>query len=147
MPFMLKLLIFPYTHVNTFTDGYKTTVLQSMKVPSFKAVPESSTINKINLLGSDNNTYNTIISKSFGNKNCDHLGSTENCQGKYYPGDNIPKTAPRPALSEALTLVAFSAVRAHTRSSMRNFDIQHVRFERTITEVGYGWDPRDSYFE
>ena len=44
-------------------------------------------------------------------------------------------------------IVAFSAVRAHTRSSMGNFDIQHVRFDRTITVVGYGWNPSDSYFQ
>ena len=43
-------------------------------------------------------------------------------------------------------IVAFSAVRAHTRSSMGNFDIQHVRFDRVISVVGDGWNPKDSYF-
>ena len=43
-------------------------------------------------------------------------------------------------------IVAFNAVRAHTRSTMGNFDIQHVRFDRVISVVGDGWNPKDSYF-
>ena len=41
--------------------------------------------------------------------------------------------------------VAFSASRAHTRSKPGDYDIQHVQFDQSITNVGQGWNPRDSY--
>ena len=43
--------------------------------------------------------------------------------------------------------VAFSALRAHTRSKPGDYDIQHVQFDQSITNVGQGWNPRDGYFK
>ena len=41
--------------------------------------------------------------------------------------------------------VAFSALRAHTRSKPGDYDIQHVQFDLSITNIGQGWNPRDGY--
>ena len=42
------------------------------------------------------------------------------------------------------TAVAFSAVRANTYSNSAS---SALRFEHTLTDVGYGWNPSESYFE
>ena len=44
-------------------------------------------------------------------------------------------------------VIAFSAVRAHTRSRPLNYDIEHVRFDRTLSNIGEGWNPIDSNFQ
>ena len=58
-------------------------------------------------------------------------------------------TMERSALPEPCFLdkIAFSAVRAHTRSNPGNYDINHVRFDRTITNIGYGWNSINSNFQ
>ena len=43
--------------------------------------------------------------------------------------------------------IAFSAVRAHTLSNPGNYDIDHVRFDRTISNIGYGWNSINSNFQ
>ena len=70
--------------------------------------------------------------------------------GTYYPGNNNNQNVPggnfggngyNPASG---TAVAFSVVRANTYS---NSVSSALRFEHTLTDVGYGWNPRESYFE
>lgn len=43
--------------------------------------------------------------------------------------------------------IAFSAVRAQTRSNPGNYDIDNIRFDRTITNNGYGWNSINSNFQ
>lgn len=103
-------------------------------------------------LGNNNNGYNPNSGKPIGSSGTNYQGSGSNSQGAYYPGNDRPNSNndgnnnngydPRP---EPGTTVAFSAIRANTNSNSGNS--QHIRFERTITDVGYGWNPSDSYFE
>jgi len=102
-------------------------------------------------LGNNNNGYNPNYDNPIGNSGTNYQGSGSNSQGEYYPGNDRPNSNngngnngydPRP---ETGTTVAFSAIRANTYSNSGNS--QHISFERTITDVGYGWNPRDSYFE
>ena len=92
-----------------------------------------------NYPGSNQNGYNPSSTDSLGNSGTYYPGSGSNSQGQYYPGND------RPPVPEPGTTVAFSAIRANTNSNSGNS--QHIRFERTITDVGYGWNPNDSYFE
>ena len=69
-------------------------------------------------------------------------GGNSNGQGQYYPGNNGGYN-PSPQQGQA---IAFSAIRANTYSNSGS-SRQQIRFERTITDVGYGWNSRDSYFE
>jgi len=92
-----------------------------------------------NYPGSNKNSYNPSSTGSVGNSGTYFPGSGSNSQGQYYPGND------RPPVPEPGTTVAFSAIRANTYSNSGNS--QHIRFERTITDVGYGWNPNDSYFE
>jgi len=92
-----------------------------------------------NYPGSNKNGYNPSSTGSLGNSGTYYPGSGSNSQGQYYPGND------RPPVPEPGTTVAFSAIRANTYSNSGNS--QHIRFERTITDVGYGWNPKESYFE
>ena len=57
----------------------------------------------------------------------------------------IEKSAlPKPCIFDN---IAFSAIRAHTRSNPGNYDIDHVRFDRTTTNIGYGWNSINSNFQ
>ena len=60
---------------------------------------------------------------------------------------NLPSTNKRSPAQFHLEEVAFSALRAHTRSKPGDYDIQHVQFDQSITNVGQGWNQRDSYFK
>merc|ERR1712038_106519 len=69
-------------------------------------------------------------------------GNGGNSNGQYFPGNNGGYN-PTPQQGAA---VAFSAIRANTYSNSGS-SRQQIRFERTVTDVGYGWNSRDSYFE
>ena len=60
---------------------------------------------------------------------------------------NLPSNNKRSPAQFHFEEVAFSALRAHTRSKPGDYDIQHVQFELSITNVGQGWNPRDGYFK
>ena len=94
----------------------------------------------------NNNGYSPSSGGSALNSGTNYPGSTSKGQGQYYPGNNVPyDNGGRPPVPEPGTTVAFSAIRAHTYSNSGH--PSHVRFERTTTDVGYGWNPTDSYFE
>ena len=71
-----------------------------------------------------------------------YSGSTNNYDGSYNQGNGNPFSDPRPNTPE---IVAFSAIRANTNTNS-GFS-KPIQFERTITDVGYGWNSRESYFE
>lgn len=71
-----------------------------------------------------------------------YSGSTNNYDGSYNQGNGNPFSDSRPNTPE---IVAFSAIRANTNTNS-GFS-KPIQFERTITDVGYGWNSRESYFE
>ena len=71
-----------------------------------------------------------------------YSGSTNNYDGSYSQGNGNPFSDSRPNTPE---IVAFSAIRANTNTNS-GFS-KPIQFERTITDVGYGWNSRESYFE
>ena len=71
-----------------------------------------------------------------------YSGSTNNYDGSHNQGNSNPFSDSRPNTPE---IVAFSAIRANTNTNS-GFS-KPIQFERTITDVGYGWNTRGSYFE
>ena len=106
-------------------------------------LPENSlTNNAINYPSGNSNNYKP---NSYGNsaeKGGQYYPGNSNGNGQYFPGNNGGYD-PIPQQGQA---VAFSAIRANTYANSGN-SRQRIRFERTVTDVGYGWNPSDSYFE
>merc|ERR1712165_626857 len=89
------------------------------------------------------NNYSPNGSGSSGEKGGQYYqGNGGNSNGQYFPGNNVGYN-PIPQQGAA---VAFSAIRANTYSNSGS-SRQQIRFERTVTDVGYGWNSRESYFE
>lgn len=113
---------------------------------SVNSRPENSLgYNGINYPSGNDNSYNPNGPSNSGEKGGKYFpsnGGNSNGQGQYFPGNNGGYD-PTPQTGSA---VAFSAIRANTYSNSGS-SRQHMRFERTITDVGYGWNPTESYFE
>merc|ERR1712038_1073255 len=99
--------------------------------------------------GSNSNTYdprdnpNNYYPNGSGEKGGQYYpGKGGNSNGQYFPGNNGGYN-PTPQQGAA---VAFSAIRANTYSNSGS-SRQQIRFERTVTDIGYGWNSRESYFE
>ena len=89
------------------------------------------------------NNYSPNDSGNSGEKGGQYYpGNGGNSNGQYFPGNNGGYN-PTPQQGAA---VAFSAIRANTYSNSGS-SRQQIRFERTVTDVGYGWNTRESYFE
>jgi hypothetical protein len=71
-----------------------------------------------------------------------YSGGSNNYDGSYNQGNGNPFSDSRPNTPES---VGFSAIRANTNTNS-GFS-KPIQFERTITDVGYGWNSRESYFE
>ena len=70
-----------------------------------------------------------------------YSGGTNNYDGSYNQGNGNPFSDSRPNTPES---IAFNAIRANTNTNS-GFS-KPIQFERTITDVGYGWNSRESYF-
>ena len=103
------------------------------------------------------------MTDTLGNNGNYYPGSSIGNNGNFYPGSSNGQYIPANANNNPYvppggnsfgangytepapgTAVAFSAVRANTNS---NYATSTVRFDRTITDIGYGWDPAQSHFE
>jgi len=116
----------------------------------------------------NNNNNNYIPTGSDGQGNggvyySDRDDSFQGNNGNYYPGNNIPNNN-RPNNNRPNnnnrpinnggnqfnprqgTVVAFSSVRANSYTNQNGLN-SRVRFENTITDIGYGWNKAESYFD
>jgi len=112
-------------------------------INTLNPLPENSLANNgINYPSGNSNNYNPNGYSNSEEKGGQYYPGNSNGNGQYFPGNNggydpIPQQG---------QVVAFSAIRANTYGNSGN-SRQRIRFERTITDVGYGWNPSDSYFE
>jgi len=106
-------------------------------------LPQNSLANNaINYPSGNSNKYNSNGHANSAEKGGQYYPGNSNGNGQYFPGNNGGYD-PTPQQGQA---VAFSAIRANTYANSGN-SRQRIRFERTVTDVGYGWNPSDSYFE
>ena len=116
---------------------------QASTANTFNARPDYSLAN--NGINSPTGNSNNFNPNGYGNsaeKTGQYYPGNSNGNGQYFPGNN----GGYDPITQQGQAVAFSAIRANTYANSGS-SRQHIRFERTVTDVGYGWNPNDSYFE
>ena len=129
------------------TNTYSSNVAGSVggsggKYYGYESNGYSPTQSNTEYIPNSQNGNNYRPDNAIGGNGIYYSGSTNNYDGSYNQGNGNSFSDSRPNTPE---IVAFSAIRANTNTNS-GFS-KPIQFERTITDVGYGWNSRESYFE